>query len=102
MGLVHEVDGEHAVHRVLQSAAGADLLEPAAALRQDPAADDQVQLVQRQLAVARPGALEARQLVVEVGQIGQRVVGGEAETRDGVSSVCPGSSFAEQCDCAPG
>ena len=91
MRLVHEVHGEHAVRGVAQSAARADLLEAAPALRQDAAADDQVQLVQRQLAVAGAGRLDAGELGVEIGQVGQRPVGAEAETRDGVSDLGHGS-----------
>jgi hypothetical protein len=93
MWLVHEVDGEHAMRGVAQGAARADLLETAPALRQDAAADDQIQLIQRQLAVACAGRFDPGELSVEIGQIGQRPVGAEAETRDGVSDLAHGSSL---------
>ena len=93
--LVHEVDGEHAVHGVLQGAARADPLEEATALRQHAAADDQIQLVERQLAMAGAGRLDAGELGVEVGQIGPHLVGAKAKTRDRVGSVAHGFPFLD-------
>jgi hypothetical protein len=93
--LIHEVDGEHAVHGVLQRAARADPLEQATALRQHAAADDQIQLVQRQLAVAGASRLDAGELGVEVGQIGPHLVGAKAKTCDRVGSVAHGLPFSD-------
>jgi hypothetical protein len=94
--LVHEVYREDAVHRVLERAARADLLQPAQVLGQDPPAGDQVKLVERQLAVASAGGLDPRDLIVQVRQIGQRLVGREPETGNHVRSVCHGSSSARR------
>ena len=93
MLVVHEVDREHAVHGVAQGPARADLLEAPPPLRQNPAADHQVQFVQRQLAVAGAGRLDPGELAVKVGQIGLGPVRAEAEPRDRVSNFCHGSSF---------
>jgi hypothetical protein len=94
--LVHEVDREHAVHGVFQRASRADPLEQPAALRQHAAADDQIQLVQRQLAVTGAGRLDAGELVGEVGQIRPHRIGAKAESRDRAGSVGHGLSFARR------
>ena len=90
------------MHGVGERAARADLLQPAPALRQDPAAGHEVELVQGQLAVAGAGGLDARELIVEIRQIGERPVGRELEAGDHVRSIWHRSSSAWRAGRTPG
>ena len=63
---VHEVGGERAVCRVAQAMARADPLQTMDAMAQDAPAADQIGPTQRQLRMARPEILDARENLVEV------------------------------------
>ncbi len=77
--LVHKVDGESAVDRVAEPAAGTGPLEPAPHLRQDAAACDELGREECQLAMTGTRLLDLAQDAVEVREVGPDAGRAEAE-----------------------